>query len=127
MAVLAGGIAAVGATVGVGSEPPHAANRTAVIKTVTSMNRVRYERFLYIFSPLILWIRAVGDRIRDPNGTNYHLKSYHSRLDWQITAVSPEYSIAPDDPFCCPTQHVLNTYAVQNGELVEVSLTEIQG
>jgi hypothetical protein len=26
----------------------------------------------------------------------------------------------PDDPLCCPTQHVVNTYAVQNGELVEV-------
>ena len=27
----------------------------------------------------------------------------------------------PDDPLCCPTQHVINTYALQNGELVEIS------
>ncbi len=29
----------------------------------------------------------------------------------------------PDDPLCCPTQHVLQTYVVQRGELVEVSTT----
>jgi hypothetical protein len=28
-----------------------------------------------------------------------------------------------DDPLCCPTQHVINLYALQNGELVEVSST----
>ena len=26
-----------------------------------------------------------------------------------------------DDPLCCPTQHVINTYALQDGQLVEVS------
>ena len=31
----------------------------------------------------------------------------------------------PDDPMCCPTLHVLQTYVVQRGELVEGSRTEL--
>lgn len=31
----------------------------------------------------------------------------------------------PDDPLCCPTLHVLQTYVVQRGELVEGSRTEL--
>jgi len=31
----------------------------------------------------------------------------------------------PDDPMCCPTQHVMAAYELQNGELKQVSLLEL--
>jgi heat shock protein HslJ/LysM repeat protein len=31
----------------------------------------------------------------------------------------------PDDPMCCPSQQVIKTYAVQDGQLVEVSSQEV--
>ena len=31
----------------------------------------------------------------------------------------------PNDPMCCPSEHVVNTYALQDGELVEISSTPV--
>ena len=31
----------------------------------------------------------------------------------------------PDDPMCCPSQQVINTYEVQDGQLVEISSQEV--
>ncbi len=33
-------------------------------------------------------------------------------------------TLGPDDPQCCPRMRVVNTYALQDGELVEISSQE---
>ena len=41
-------------------------------------------------------------------------------ISWLIWAQS-----GPDDPLCCPTQHVINTYALEGDELVLVSSEDV--
>ena len=54
-AVFVGGTSAVGAVVGVGSEPPHAAKRaTAVINKLTIKNRERFDfPFMFLLTYLL--------------------------------------------------------------------------
>ena len=53
----------------------------------------------------------LGDRVQ--------VNSVEITADGNIVVAMVE--AGPDDPLCCPTQHVINTYALQDGQLVEIS------
>lgn len=66
----------------------------------------------------------------DGTATNVATTSLGDRVQVNSVEIAEDGSIVvdmveagPDDPLCCPTQHVIKTFALQNGELVETSST----
>ena len=60
---------------------------------------------------------SLGDRVQ--------INSINITLDGII--VIDMITHGDDDPMCCPTKHVIQTYALQNGELVQTSSETVEG
>ncbi len=57
---------------------------------------------------------SLGDRVR-----TYSLAIENNQILVEMV------THGPDDPMCCPTQHVMAAYELQNGELKQVALQEL--